>query len=399
MKKLYRLVLNSFVGPFLMTFAIALFILLMQFLWKYIDDLVGKGLDWLVIGKLLFYMLCNLVPMALPLAILVSSIMTYGNLGEHYEIVAAKAAGISLTRLLRPLIVTAVFISLSAFLFSNYILPYTNLKAGSLLYDVTNAKPALNIVPGVFYNGIDGYSIRVGKKSNDGQTIGNILIYDHTQGAGNLKMVIADSGRMAMSVDKNYLYVNLYNGGAYEELRNRRQDHLSRPMLRTSFKEELFTFDLSSFKMSRTDENLFKENKQMLSVTQLQNAIDSLEVQLQSRKHEFLNYTKPMFVLNRDSARLMPLLNCVKPENPLKGFDIKSSTQIYENAMNSARTVMNDIHNNANELEMKNENIDRFYIEYYRRFTWSLACFVLFLIGAPLGALIRKGGLGLPILV
>ena len=166
---LTSLVLSSFIGPFILTFFIALFVLLMQFLWKYIDDLVGKGLDWWTITKLLAYTSTTLVPLALPLAILLSSIMTFGNLAEHYEIVAAKSAGISLQRLMRPLVFVALLISIAAFYFSNNILPYSNLKMGSLLYDVRQQKPALFIKEGIFYNGIDGYSIKIGKKEKDGK--------------------------------------------------------------------------------------------------------------------------------------------------------------------------------------------------------------------------------------
>ncbi len=212
MKKLYKLVLFSFVGPFAATFFVVLFILLMQFLWKYIDDLVGKGLEWYVVAELMFYASATLVPLALPLAILVSSIMTLGNLAEHYELVAAKSAGISLQRILRPLLIIAVCISLLAFYFSNYLLPFTNLKMGSLLYDVRQQKPALYIREGVFYNGIDGYSIKIGKKDQDNQTLKNVMIYDHSTQRGNSKVVISESGKMAMSDDEKYLLVTLYNG-------------------------------------------------------------------------------------------------------------------------------------------------------------------------------------------
>jgi len=191
-KKLNLLVLRSFAGPMLVTFLISLFVLIMQFLWKYIDDLVGKGLEWYIIVKLMVYVSITLVPLALPLSLLLSSIMTFGNLAEHFELTAFKSAGVSLQRVMRPLVITAFLISGAAFIFSNYILPIANLKMNALLYDVRQQKPALLIQEGIFYNGIDGYSIKIGKKEDDGQTLRNIMIYDHTTHMGNTKGTISD---------------------------------------------------------------------------------------------------------------------------------------------------------------------------------------------------------------
>ena len=193
-----------------MTFFIALFIILMQFLWKYVDDLVGKGLEWHVILQLLFYASATFVPLALPLAILLSSLMTFGNMGEHFELVALKSSGISLQKFMRPLIIMVVVICLLAFFFSNYILPIANLKMGSLLYDVREQKPALNIKEGVFYKGIENYVIKVGKKDSDGEGIHQIMIYDHSQRMGNINLTYAESGRMKTTDDKKYLVFTLY---------------------------------------------------------------------------------------------------------------------------------------------------------------------------------------------
>ncbi len=370
----------------------------MQFLWKYIDDLVGKGLEWYVISKLLLYSSAYLVPMALPLAILISSIMTFGNLGEHYELVAARAAGISLSRMLRPLLVTAVLISMLAFVFSNNILPYMTLKQQSLLYDITHQKHALNIQPGVFYNGIDGYSIRVGSKSGDGNSLGNIMIYDHTAMTGNTKVIIADSGTMNITPDNNFLLVNLYRGYSYEEMRTR-SGNQSHPVMRSNFESELIRFDLSSFKLTRTDEDLFKENKQMLNVPQLEKAMDSLNRKLAERVGEFSKVTYPMYLFYRDSARMKYELGRIKPKDPLEGFNKQQQMAIFEDALLHARGMKSTTANNVEEYETRINTIDRYEIEWHRKFTLSIACFVLFLIGAPLGAIIRKGGLGVPIIV
>lgn len=398
MKKLYKLILSSFAGPFLLTFFIALFVLLMQFLWKYIDDLVGKGLDWIVIARLLLYSSAYLVPMALPLAILISSIMTFGNLGEHYELVAAKAAGISLSRMLRPLLIIAVLISGLAFLFSNNILPYMTLKQQSLLYDITHQKPALNIQQGVFYNGIEGYSIRVGKKDPDGNSLQSIMIYDHTSMMGNTNVIIADSGTMVITPDNNFLLLNLYNGYRYEEIQ-RRGNAQSHPVTQSRFTHDIIRFDLSSFRLKRTDEELFKENKQMLNVPQLSRAMDSLQKELNTRVNDFGKMVMPMYEYFRDSARVKKEYAKARSQDPLAKLEKRQRVQVLDNALVHARGMKSLFSNNAEEYDMKSNNIDRYEIEWHRKFTLSIACFVLFLIGAPLGAIIRKGGLGVPIIV
>lgn len=396
MKRLNKLVITSFLGPFLVTFFVALFVLLMQFLWKYIDDLVGKGLEWYVIARLLLYSSVYLVPMALPLAILISSIMAFGNLGEHYELVAVKAAGISLNRMLRPLFLTALLISGIAFLFSNNILPFMTLKQQSLLYDITHQKPALNIQPGVFYSGIDGYSIRVGAKDSKTNSLLKIMIYDHVAMNGNTKVIVADSGTMTLTPDNSYLLVNLFRGFSYEELRTGKENSL--PNIESRFDEELIRFDLSSFKLSRTNEDLFKENKQMLNVKQLSSAIDSLSLNLVDRKTDYVRMYKPMYAVFKDSL-LYKNLASIEAKDALDSFPKNIKVSILDNALAHARSLSSMYKNNASEYEMRSDNVNRYEIELHRKFTLSIACFVLFLIGAPLGAIIRKGGIGVPIIV
>ncbi|MBU1718996.1 MAG: LptF/LptG family permease [Bacteroidetes bacterium] len=215
MKKLYWFIIRSFMGPFAATFFISLFVLLMQFLWKYIDDLVGKGLEWYVLSELLFYASSTFVPLALPLAMLLSSIMTFGNLGEHSELTAIKAAGVSLQKAMRPLIATAFSISILAFLFSNYVLPLANLKMGTLLYDVRSQKPALNLKEGIFNSEIDGYVLYVGKKERDGETVRKVIIIDHTYHSGRLNITLAENGRINMSDDRRYMIFSLSDGYNY----------------------------------------------------------------------------------------------------------------------------------------------------------------------------------------
>lgn len=397
LKKLHKLVLQSFIGPFIMTFFIAQFVLLMQFLWKYIDDLVGKGLDPGVIAELLFYTSANLVPLALPLSILVSSIMTFGNLAEHFEITAAKAAGISLQRLMLPLFTVALAISGLAFFFSNNVLPYTNLKMGSLLYDIRQQKPALSIREGVFYSGIEGFSIKVGSKGKDGKTIGNVMIYDHTGGQGNRKVVVAKQGKMETSSDQRFLLLTLFNGNMYEEQRRERNGMDSHPLMRNSFKEYHISFDLSQFKLNRTNEDLFKGGQQMMNLNQLGSAIDSFQIEYFSRAHSIRNILQPYFLFIRDSAAFRNDKKIVNAD--MTRDSLFSTAWLTENALNQARSVKSIMQSNSEELENRRNQIARYEVEWHRKLSLSTACFILFLIGAPLGAIIRKGGLGMPLVV
>jgi len=368
----------------------------MQFLWKYIDDLVGKGLEWYVIAELLFYATATLVPLALPLAILVSSIMTMGNLAEQYELVAAKSAGISLQRILRPMLYVALLVSILAFAFSNYMLPYTNLKMGSLLYDVRQQKPALYIQEGVFYNGIDGYSLKIGEKEDDNQTIRNVIIYDHSQNRGNVKVVSAESGKMVMSSDEKYLIVTLYDGHSYEDqAENKPGTARKNPFLRTSFDSYQIRFDLSTFKLNRTNVDLFKDNYQMLNLQQLETSLDSFNIQLSRRKAEIGHTVKSYYLTFRDTLVHRQPRGVVD----LSGADSLVNEFVYENAMGQARNVKAYMSSATEEIEARRELIARFDIERHRKYTLSIACFILFLIGAPLGAIIRKGGIGMPVVV
>jgi len=398
-KKLHALVLKSFVGPFLLTFFIALFVLLMQFLWKYIDDMVGKGLEWSVIAELLFYTSANLVPMALPLAILVSSIMTFGNLAEHFELTAAKAAGISLQRIMLPLLFTAILISSAAFFFSNSILPYTNLKMGSLLYDIRQQKPALSIREGVFYNGIEGYSIKVGEKEKDGMTIYRVMIYDHTGGMGNRKLVVADKGKMETSPDQNFLILTLFNGHSYEEQSKNRGGVDTHPLMRNSFNEYVIRFDLSQFKLNRTNEDLFKGNHQMLNLSQLDFMVDSLSEDNLRRDHLSLQNMKPYFLFLRDSSALKQIAGATSVIASNDSLQPGTLPALYDNALNQARGMQAYLTNSKDEKESRMYQMARFKVEWHRKLTLSAACFILFLIGAPLGAIIRKGGLGWPLVI
>lgn len=401
MKKLYKLVLLSYIGPFVMTFFISIFILLMQFLWKYIDDLVGKGLAWHVIAELLIYASASLVPMALPLSILLSSIMTFGNLAEHYELVAAKSAGVSLQRIMYPLIIVVMLTCVAAFFFSNYALPFANLKMGSLLYDVRQQRPSFSVKEGIFYNGIEGYSIRVGKKDPDGKNLYQVMIYEHKQGMGNAKVTIAKSGKMVMSADTTTLVFTLYDGYSYEEREHRNNAGIdTHPLLRMNFKEQEVRLDLSGFKLSRTNEELFKDNYQMLNIKQLASATDTLKNELRLKQIEFLKNLSPYFYIRQHPISYTPAPIVVfKEKNFINNFDKFERPSVLQIAANIARSVQTTISVNREEIDLRKKTIARHEIEWHRKFTLSFACFILFFIGAPLGAIIKKGGLGMPVVV
>ncbi|MEA3504787.1 MAG: LptF/LptG family permease [Bacteroidota bacterium] len=415
MRKLYKLVLKAFSGPLVITFFISLFVLLMQFLWKYIDDLVGKGLEWYVIGELLFYASATFVPMALPLSILLSSLMTFGDLGEKYELVAMKAAGISLKRVMIPLIVLTVFISIGAFFFSNNVMPIANLKFRSILYDVREHKMAFNIGEGVYYHDLEGYVLRVKEKDEDGQTIRGVIIYDHTKDDGNTNVTIADSGIMAMTPDKSKLVLELYSGENYVEDVGR-QNIRKRPFRRTKFQKQTITFDMGGFDLSRTNEDLFKNNYHMLNLDQLQYAEDSLNKQIVERKQRFAEkFNKKNWYFYSKLKPLNDTINSVEKYvreedtiyvnvdsvdyNFLAGYNNKSQAAILDIALTSARKNKNEAEFVKKHLDRKERRIRKYQVEWHRKFTLSIACLLLFFIGAPLGAIIRKGGLGFPLVV
>ena len=402
MKKLDLFILKTYLGPLVLTFFIALFILLMQFLWKYVDDLVGKGLEWYIIFKLLFYASSTFVPLALPLAILLSSLMMFGNMGEHYELVSIKAAGISLRRIMMPLVLVSFLISGIAFYFANTILPKANLKFLSLLYDVRSKKLAFNLKNGVFYDGIEGYVIRVGKKEKDGNTIRDVMIYDHTKHQGNVSLTTAKWGKMELSLDKKYLIFKLYDGMNYEERTDLRRHVVTRPFQRTKFREQHLLFDLSAFQLSRTDEALFKKNYEMQNVKSLLVSIDSMNNEVLRQRetyHKSLqsNYT---FFSHTDSTLTVSTDTLQEFQNAiLLNFNRDDWYSICQSANANSLSMKESIEMHERNLYGKSKLLHKHQIVMQKKFTFSIACFLLFFIGAPLGAIIRKGGLGMPAVV
>lgn len=277
-KKLDLLIVKAFIGPFIATFFITLFVLVLQFFWLYIDDVVGKGIDPLTVMQLVGYLSATLVPLALPLAVLLSSIMTLGNLGETFELIAIKSAGISLLRFMRPLFVVSLLLTLVAFFFNNNILPIANLKMNTLKYDIIMTKPAFDIKEGVFYDRIEGFVIKIGKKEKDDSTIRNVVIYEQNN-TGNQQdnMIIANEGTMVVSPDKQSLVFTLKDGSRYQEKTDNGGIQAGTQLMRMNFKQYKKVMDLSSFKMSKTDDSSFRHNYQMLTMVQLGKSIDSLK--------------------------------------------------------------------------------------------------------------------------
>ncbi|MBC8047335.1 MAG: LptF/LptG family permease [Fimbriimonadaceae bacterium] len=397
-KKIDKYIIKSFIGPFFVTFFIALFILLIQFLWKYIDDLVGKGLEWFIIAKLLFYASANLIPLALPLATLLSSIMTYGNLGERFELAAFKSAGISMFRFMRSTILIGVFITIGAFLFSNYILPTASLKFWSTLLDITKQKPALNIKPNEFYNEIEHYTILIGDKAEDNISIKDITIYEEIKGQSN-SVVIADHGEMLPSTDKENLVMKLYDGKQYEEMRSQQKSTKTKEHMRMHFGEWEKALDITGFQMTETGESLYSDHYKMMNVEQLTRAIDSLARQARSKSGSAEKLVKPYFYFTKDSAYVFSdSTDTNYSESFLKLVPPNEKKMVISGALTSSRAISAHTTQIEQSLKSSNNRIIEHKVEVHRKITLSLACLVFLFVGAPLGAIIRKGGFGFPVI-
>ena len=369
MKRLHIFLLNSFIRPFVVTFFIAIFILLMQFLWKYIDDLVGKGLELLQIAELIFYASARFVPIAIPIALLLSSVMVFGKLGEQYELVALKSAGISFYRLLFPLFLLVLLISICSYLFSNYVMPIANLKNGAMIYDIQKKKPALNIREGIFYYDIEGYSIKVDEKLSDGINLRGILIYDHSSNDGNSKVLTSESGRMEITADGNYLELYLYNGSSYIDVVDKNKKHKN-PYRITKFKENLIRFDLKSFNTFKDSEKLYKGHYAMLNNNQLIYSIDSLKLKYSNK----VSIIKENILNDYSHSRL-----AYDSINNLKFLDNRIAQ--YDFAINKLRRLIAKAKSNKNDLNYQKIIINKHLIEWHRKISLAIACLILFFVG------------------
>lgn len=400
MKKIHLLLLKSFIRPFIVTFLIVMFVLLMLFLFKYIDDLIGKGFEWYIILELMMYASATNVAMALPLSVLLSSIMTYGSLGENYELVAIKSAGISLRRAMAPMLVVIIILSISAFAFSDYMLPKANLKYFSLLYDARQQKSANFLPEGVFSNAFPGYSIRVNRKDADGQTLHDIMIYTKNATDNNTDVLVAKEGKMYRTPNGQFLVFKLKDGIKYTETHGQSNFNNRERLTRYRFQETEQKFDISGLKLHRTDESEFKSALQMMDLKQLKDnerlTIHQLDSGLQLNYKLITPYIKYFSVPTKSVAvkKYIPANG-----NTLAGLKINEQLSALTNGASEARSIQDLIKNRSDRDDELLKNIHRVVLEYQKKFTLSAACIALFLIGAPLGAIIRKGGLGLPVVV
>jgi len=437
MKKIDKLIITSFIGPFVMTFLVVVFILLLQHMLKYFDDIIGKDLGWDVVGTLLFYFAVFMTPLALPLAVLLSSLITFGNLSEHFEITAIKSLGISLTRSLRPIFIFVLLLTGFAFYVNNNWVPKAALEAYSLMYDIKQKKPALDLVEGQFYAGIPDISIKVGKKFKDGKTLRDVIIYDHRGKTGNKEVTIADSGRMFTILNDQYLKLELFNGYDYTEGTAEPNKSATagsaNSLQKTKFGKTEIVFDLSSFGMARTDKKWFQGNRIMRNVIELDQDMDSVDNEIKGmRLSSYMSQTSLFTYHAKDDSIPLPkdLIaykhrkdSIMEKTNPgsthvnysnLKHVPVRVtprlkhySDSIYRKeatleeigaALNMTRMLKSQFLNiNANRTNYGNE-FKIFEIQWHKIFSNSIACIVMFLIGAPLGSIIKKGGLGVPVI-
>ena len=404
-KKLYLFILKTFLPLFLMTFFISLFVLLMQFLWRYVDELVGKGIEISILAELFFYAALSIVPMALPLSILLASLMTFGNLGERFELLAIKAAGISLRKTMQPLIVTLILIAIGAFFFQNNVLPKAQVKMYSLLFSVRQKSPELDIPESVFYDQISGYNLLVEKKDRETGMLYDLMIYDFSDGFDNAKVMLADSGKLFFTDDKQYLFFTLYSGESFENLRNQRADARNIPYRRESFstKEILIPFDAN---FTRMDEGTMQSQYIGQNIAQLTHSIDSMSHRSDSITARIATDLKKSYFNTKGSSERKNPDEKIIGQNAYIDIDsiyatatLQERESMLSRAYSHAEGVRQDYEYKSLTSDQQQTLMRRHQIERHKKFTISFACLIFFFIGAPLGAIIRKGGLGTPVVV
>lgn len=362
------------------------------------DDIIGKGMGAWVLTQFFTYSFISFVPVAMPLAVLLSSIMTFGSLAENYELAALKSSGLSLFKILKPIFVFILFLAGFTFIFNNYVLPAITLKSASLLWDIRQAKPTISIKEGVYYNQLNGYAIKVGKKNPNGQTLYNLSIYDHSDGPGNNIQLYADSGYMKTSADTNYLQIQLNNGSRYEAINQDENHKKTRPFMQLLYKELNVNIDMSDFKMKRTAEDAFKGHHEMMSVFQIAKELDTVDLDI-AKKHKNLENQFSSYFL----SRTLHTANFNKEHQNLKKFYESLSKEDFrrsvENAQNLVRSSSGYIDSINDEIKGQHIKKTDFEMGWHKKINVSFACIILFFVGAPLGAIIRKGGMGLPVVV
>jgi lipopolysaccharide export system permease protein len=410
-KRLYLYILQEFLPMFFMTFAICLFILVMQFLWKYVQDIVGKGLDVLVMAELFSYASLSFIPMALPLAILLASLMTFGNLGERFELTAIKASGISLLRTMRPLIIVMIIVCIGAFYFQNEAMPKINVKVSALMRSIRAKSPELDIPEGTFYNSIKNYNLYVQRKNSDTGTLYGVIIYDTSEGFDKTRIIVCDSATLKMSSGKNYLLLSLFHGQQFANFNRSTSTTNVSPAARNAFvpygrenfqqKKIIIPFDAN---FNRMDESSLQSTQIAKNITELQYSIDSLNLVVDSLNvvDRRVALSKEIRMPKKDRANLSqpdPKAQAIDFDSLLNTMTTYEKTALFSNAVSMLEMNRGDLLYRSMSKINANTEIRYHKVEWHQKFTLSFACLIFFFIGAPLGAIIRKGGLGMPVVV
>ena len=416
-KKIDRLIISSFIPPLIVWFLVAVFIFNMQFLWKYIDDIVGKGLEIRIILELLFYQALAMVPKALVFGVMIASVMTLGNMAEHHELASMKSAGISLMRVMAPLMLMVGLLSFASFIFANNIIPVTALQFKTRLYDIRKQKPALDLEPGQFNNDFRTMVIYIGEKDKDSRKLKDVRIYDHSKQNANSSQTNTKFGELYMTADKNHLVIHLKDGQRYEYLQlNTKNSPNQLPYMRTSFKEFRTVFDMSEFNFSETDKDLFRNHHSLLTFTQLKRGIDSILARRDRRIVEMQQSCDNFYYFRRaglapqDSSKVPEIRKYVAsaalygPETlDLKEFREAINDQerhsVFQRAQGFARNVKTQADNMTRSFPRYKEEVAAHENELHLKFVFAIACMLFLFIGAPMGAIMRKGGFGWPIFI
>lgn len=408
LKTIHRLVIKAYLGPLVLTFCIVTFVLMMNFVWRYIDELVGKGLDAGIIIELISYATINMIPMGMPLAMLFAAIMTLGNLGENYELLAMKSAGMSLMQILKPLIILVIFMSIGSFFVVNNLVPYANKKMTSIIIDIRRQKKVLEFQDGLFFNGIDeNLSIRVEHQDPETGLLNNILIYDNRSATGNMTTTLAESGYIRLSDDKRFLLLTLYNGDNYQLTRNSNW-YTKNGVRHDKFKVQDMTIPMEGFAFQRSDNSGMIGGSQTKNIVELQHDIDSLDI----KAAETISQSyKPLFqdnIFNKD-IQVLHLPDSLRKDktgfrdaamlDSISRLDIREKYKIWDHALTSALNSRNAF--TFDETSAKNalNQLYRSKNDWHRKLSIPFSVLIFFLIGAPLGAIIRKGGLGMPVVI
>lgn len=406
MKKIDKLVITTFLGPFFVTFSVVVFIFLMRFILFYFNDIIGKDIEYTVLAELLFYFGLNTFPIAIPLSMLVSSLMCFGKLGEFFELTALKSAGISITRILLPIFILTIFIVFITFWFSNSVLPWANLKGYSLLYDVKSTKTTLNIKEGIFYYDLPGYSIKVGKKFPDQRTLKNLIIYDHTENNANKNVILADSGQMYVILNKKYLIFELFNGTKYMEDVDKSSvsyNYKRNDFATSNFKRTKIVMSLKDFDLKKTEESQFKHHQMMKTAQELADTSAAMRNEIRlSRDRLFVSAQQYYFHhMHTPSKITQNIKNGKWADSIIKNYVPKqySEQMARQRALDQAVNLVNFSEGNKTSFYTKNEQRVAFDLEWHHKFTVAFSCIVMFLIGGSIGAIVKRGGLGVPVII